>query len=226
MKTWYVYRIEFSDGSFYIGYRGTKQVETDFLVKYFSSSKVVKTRIAQGDKPDGKVLAEFADQESALACEQELIHAHFSDPKILNRSCKFGVKGYGLLTVEAKKKISESSAARWADPEYRAALQRSQSEAWTQERKDAQVERLSGKKRPEHSAKMKGRTLDEAKKKAMRVPKPKDFGEKISAAMSGRAKTPSHIEKLKAPKPKVVCRIHDRKLMALGNFMNWLKKQS
>jgi hypothetical protein len=35
-------------------------------------------------------------------------------------------------------------------------------------------------------------------------------------------KTEEHKKKLSKPKPKVVCRLSDRKLMALGNFMRWI----
>ncbi len=36
-------------------------------------------------------------------------------------------------------------------------------------------------------------------------------------------KTEEHKAKLRKPKPKVVCRLKDRKEMSLGNFMNWNK---
>jgi len=39
-----------------------------------------------------------------------------------------------------------------------------------------------------------------------------------------KPKTEEHKRKLSNPKPKTVCRIFDKKLMALGNFMNWNKK--
>lgn len=38
-----------------------------------------------------------------------------------------------------------------------------------------------------------------------------------------KPKTEEHKAKLRKPKPKVVCRIKDRKEMSLGNFMNWNK---
>lgn len=37
-------------------------------------------------------------------------------------------------------------------------------------------------------------------------------------------KSEQHKEKLRKPKPKVVCRIFDKREMAIGNFMNWNKK--
>jgi hypothetical protein len=37
-------------------------------------------------------------------------------------------------------------------------------------------------------------------------------------------KSEEHKQKLSKPKPKVVCRIFDKKEMAIGNFMNWNKK--
>jgi hypothetical protein len=38
-----------------------------------------------------------------------------------------------------------------------------------------------------------------------------------------KPKTEDHIQKLRKPKPKVVTRICDKKVMTLGNFMNWYK---
>jgi len=40
-----------------------------------------------------------------------------------------------------------------------------------------------------------------------------------------KPKTEEHKKKLSKPKPKVVSRLCDRKLMSLGNFMNWNKRQ-
>ena len=38
-----------------------------------------------------------------------------------------------------------------------------------------------------------------------------------------KPKTEEHKAKLRKPKPKVVCRLKDKKEMSLGNFMNWNK---
>jgi hypothetical protein len=38
-----------------------------------------------------------------------------------------------------------------------------------------------------------------------------------------KPKTEEHKAKLKKPKPKSVCRLFDKKEMAIGNFMNWYK---
>lgn len=48
----------------------------------------------------------------------------------------------------------------------------------------------------------------------------------ISIALTGKTKTEEHKAALRKPKPLVVTRIHDRKLMALGNFTNWVNYQT
>lgn len=48
--------------------------------------------------------------------------------------------------------------------------------------------------------------------------KSKEIKDKLS-----KPKTEEHKQKLRKPKPKVVTRICDKKLMTLGNFMNWCK---
>ena len=84
-KQWYVYKITFSDSTFYIGYRGTSSIiEDDFLIKYFSSSKTVKQRIKSSETYSGEILHIFDNQEDAYDKEQEIIFELFENPLIIN----------------------------------------------------------------------------------------------------------------------------------------------
>jgi hypothetical protein len=227
MKRYYVYKITFTDESYYIGYRGSSQApEQDFLKKYFSSSKVVRSRIENSESYKGEILYRDMDQKAAYESEQKLIYENFNDKKILNRACYYGRDGFGIISESAKKILSKKTKDRWQDPEYRSRLSDSQSKAWSEERKKNQSERLTGKKRPEHAEKLRGRTLTEEQKQKLRKPKHDGHGKKVSAAFKGKPKSEEHKQKLRKPKPKVICRLHDRKLMAMGNYMNWLSRQS
>lgn len=129
------------------------------------------------------------------------------------------------FTEEQRKAISDSTKSRWQDPEFKSRVSQKQKEAWTLERKNEQSSRLTGVKRPDHSEKMKGRLMaddhpwksGEAKSEAHRT--------KISESLRGQPKSEEHKMKLRVPKPLVVCRIHDKKLMAMGNFMKWYNLQ-
>ena len=107
MKTWYVYKITFSDNKFYIGYRGSVlSPDSDFLIKYFSSSKEVKNKIKNGDTFVGEIISIYTDKETAYNAEQDLIFKERSDYNLLNKFCYKDRKGYGILTESAKQKIS------------------------------------------------------------------------------------------------------------------------
>lgn len=193
MKHWYTYKITFNDGKFYIGYRGSvKMPADDFLIKYFSSSKEVKNKIQNSELFSGVILKEYADKETAYIDEQDMIFIEINNPNILNKFCYKDRKGYGLLTASAKKKIAESSKQRWNDPEYRSKIIESQKNRWTDELKERQVARLTGKKRPEHSIKMSGRKNPKISDATKGVSKPEGFGAKISAATKGVPKSEEH----------------------------------
>lgn len=229
MKNWYVYKIEFEDNKFYIGYRGSnRSPDQDFLISYFSSSKVVKERIKQGIKYKGKILNIYDTKDIAYENEQDLIFQYILDPNILNKFCYKNRKGFGLLTEYAKEQISISSKRRWADQEYRDRIILSQKDSWTDERKEAQVKRLkedfwTDERKESHSNKLKGHA---GSRKCKGVKKKEGFGSKISAALTGKSKSEEHKQKLRKPKPKLVCRIFDQKEMTLSNFANWVKRFS
>ena len=212
IKKYYVYRRHFSDLTYYIGYRGTcKDVSGDFLVKYFSSSKVVAEKI-KNSTFTGVILHENLEKDIAYNIEQELIFNHFNDPLCLNKACYYGREGFGMISEISKEKISKSSINRWKDPAYKAKLSETHKARWVSnpELKERQSTRLAGQKRPEHSAKLKGHP---GHTKCKGVKKHPGHGALVSAALTG------------VPKQLVVCRLTDHKEMAMGNFTNWCRLQ-
>ena len=224
MKNWYVYRITFSDGSFYFGYRGTaKRPECDFMVKYFTSSKIVKSRLANNEMMCGELIETFDCKETAYAFEQQLIKENFHDQRILNQ--RYYENGFGVISEASRAKISKSSKASWST--NRDAIISSQRNSWSDERKQEQSSRLTGVKRPDHSVVMKGKKLtEEHKEKLRRVVHTKEWNEKMAAALRGKPKSEEHRMKLKRPKPLTVCRLEDKRPMALANFMKWFNRRS
>ena len=221
-KLYYIYKITFPDLSYYIGYRGScQEASDDFLVKYFSSSKVVQKKITESEY-SGEILRSALDQKTAYGLEQELIHANIDDPLCLNKVCYYGREGFGLLTASAKEKIRLATLNRWQDETFKAKMVQTHKERWTDDRKAAQSIRLTGVKRPEHSAKMLGRP---GNMKCKGVKKHEGFGALVSASSLGKPKSATHKEKLRVPKRKVVSRIMDKREMGMGNFMNWCRQQ-
>lgn len=133
-----------------------------------------------------------------------------------------------IFTIEEREILSIKSTEMWQNTECRSKIITAQKNSWTEERKQEQSDRLTGKKRPEHSETMKGRRLskDHPFYKLATSERSATHKENISAALTGKKKSEEHKEKLRVPKPKVVCRIHDRLEMSLANFMNWLKNKS
>lgn len=80
----FVYKIEFSDGSFYVGQKrlfkgikdakkiNSKSVESNWR-EYQSSSTEVKSRIESGEKFTKTILAVFPTYAEAIHCETSLI---------------------------------------------------------------------------------------------------------------------------------------------------------
>ena len=224
IKKFYVYKIQFSDSTYYIGYRGSCQdASKDFLVRYFSSSKVVTEKI-KNSKFSGVILHENLEKEIAYNIEQELIFDHFNDPLCLNKACYYGRNGFGILSTSAKEKISKDVINRWKDPEYKKRLINAHKERWESnpELKERQSLRLTGQKRPEHSAKLKGHP---GHTKCKGVKKHPGHGALVSAASKGKPKSEEHKLKLRVPKPLVVCRLTDHKEMSMANFTNWSRLQ-
>jgi hypothetical protein len=222
-KNWYVYKLTFSDSSFYVGYRGTTMlVEHDFLVKYFSSSKVVKAKILNGESYYGEIISKFDCKEAAYYFEQQTINDNFSNSAILNKACYFGRTGFGILSDTAKQRISETTSARWKDPTYRETTIQSQKQAWTDKRKLAQSSRLAGVKRPAHSVLMKTKSLSENFKC---IEKTESHKLNISAALLGKPKSEAHkaaMRKPKGPAKKHNCPFCERMFDA-GNLVKHIR---
>lgn len=229
MKKFYVYELVFDDGKFYIGYRGSKSPpEEDLLIKYHSSSKSVKILLETGLKCRYTIIQSDLSQETAYNLEQELIFEKFQDSLCLNKACYFGRDGFGVLSENAKRKISESLKLRWNDDEYKKRMSEIHKLRWKDESlmlKEKQILRLTGKSKPEHSLKLKGKVKSEETKAKLRKPKHPGFGALVSASLTGIPKSELHKQNMRKPKPLVVCRIFDRREMALGNFINWCNYQ-
>lgn len=227
IKNWYVYKINFSDKSFYIGYRGTKKpISDDFLKYYFSSSKVVKSKI-KSVSCTGEILLETHDKELAYMTEQRLIYENINDPLILNQACYYNKVGFGLLSEESLLKISNKSKLNWSNDAFRNKMCESQRLSWTNERKEKQSEYMKAKwtdeRKENHSTKLKGHI---GHLKCKGVPKAKGFGEKVSVALKGKPKSDEHrrkLSELKRSSTVYVTRIADKQLMSLTNFNKWQK---
>ena len=204
IKKYYVYKIQFPDLTYYIGYRGTCQVAaTDFLVKYFSSSKVVVEKMKTNSFV-GTILHENLKKEVAYAIEQELILKHFNDPLCLNKACYYGREGFGILSESAKEKIKVDVINRWKDPAYKDRLSNSHKERWKSnpELRIQQSNRMAGKSRPAHSEKMKQiMSMKEHKQRTSKqfseMPRTEAHCEHIALALKGKPKTEEHINRLK-----------------------------
>lgn len=129
------------------------------------------------------------------------------------------------FTVEQRKKLSEHSLSMWNDDEFKQFMSQKQKDSWTEERKQEQRSRLIGIKRPEHSKKLAGRKLTEEQCRNMKKPKDPMHVKKVADALRGVPKSEEHKQKMRVPKPKVVCRLYDKKEMAIGNFTNWSRIQ-
>lgn len=121
-------------------------------------------------------------------------------------------------------RMSDISTERWADPLYKEKMVAIHRARWTNELKEKQSIRLTGKLRPEHSKIMTGRTNTKISEALKGKPKPEGHGAKVSAATKGVPKSEIHKQHLRVPKAKTICRISDRKEMSPANFANWIKR--
>lgn len=124
------------------------------------------------------------------------------------------------FTEEQKLKISESSRKRWQNPEYRKNTIKSQSLAWSEERKSNQSKRLTGSKKPAQSRTMKGRKLYSDHPFCIGI-KTDEHKLNISNALKGKPKSEEHKQKLRKPKVRV-CRLIDKKEMSINHYTRWL----
>jgi len=204
-------------------------------MKYLGSGKYWLRHLkSHGEDITTEIVASFDDREKASLYAIEFSKTHNiveseEWANLIYETVKDGVFGYSH-TEETKRRLSENSKSMWSDTNFREKMAEKHKENWSNEegliRKEKQIQRLKGKQRPEHSEKMKGKKMPaEQIDKLKRVSHSLEWNKKVSESLKGIPKTEEHKQKLRTPKPKVVCRLHDKKLMALGNFMNWYNRQ-
>jgi hypothetical protein len=123
------------------------------------------------------------------------------------------------FTPEQLQKISKTTKQRWADPKHRQKMLEARAGCWTEQRKQKQVERLTGKKRPDHSLIMKGRKLDPSHP-FFNETKSEDHKNAISEALKGKPKSEDHKDKLRVPKLRC-CRLSDRKEVSVNSLSRY-----
>lgn len=123
------------------------------------------------------------------------------------------------FTNEQLLKISTASKNRWLDPSYKQSMVEIHKSRWTEEMKNEQSKRLTGKKRPGHSATMKSKKIPEGFKC---IDKTEQHKINISNSLKGKPKTEEHKKNLSKPKTRI-CRIHDRKETTVNAYSRWLK---
>lgn len=223
----YVYLIGWSAlDRYYIGSRYAKDVAhpSDLWTTYFTSSTAIARYREEYGEPDIIMIRNtFTEGKAAHDYETKLLRRLDArrHPKLIN---SHNNDACGFMAGEVLSNIVKE---RWEDPEYRERVRQSHVDRWAAnpELKQRQSDRLTGKKRPDHADKMRGRKLTENQYQAFCCgPKSPEHIAAISAALKGIPKSEDHKQKLRKPKPKVVCRISDRKLMGIANFINWQKR--
>lgn len=98
---------------------------------------------------------------------------------------------------ESRRLSSERSKEMWQSLEFRDKISISQKQSWDSERKIKHAEKLSGRKRPDQSERLKGSRLPESHPfNKKEVPKKENHKEKISKALKNRPKSLEHKMKL------------------------------
>lgn len=200
---YYVYKItDKKTNKFYIGARCSKITpDSDLGIKYFSSSKIVKSLISINgvDNFIFEIINNtFTSWKEAYDYEQSIIFSFWGNPQLLNKSCYYGKKDFGVISSESKNLISKKSSEMWKNDEMVTKIKESQKKSWTPERKQIQSERLkkefwTEERKLEHSEKMKGHPGSIILRG---VKKPDGFGEKISKKLKNKPKTEKHKENL------------------------------
>jgi hypothetical protein len=193
--------------------------------KYTGSGKYWKRHLKKhGSDFTTEIIASFQDDDSCkefalnFSKENDIVDS----PNWANLQEENGLDGAPVgheghkFTQEQLQKISESSKQRWADPEFKKMM--NEKRKWSDKRKQEQSARLTGTKRPEHSALMKLKPIPENFRCLERT---EDHKAKIAEALKGKPKSDAHKQNLSKPKPRV-CRIHDRKEISINAYSRWL----
>jgi hypothetical protein len=131
-----------------------------------------------------------------------------------------------IFSEKEKEKISISSKTRWENEDYKKQLSNIHKNRWSPELKEKQSKRLketfwTEDRKRLHSDKLKGHV---GHTKCKGVSKPESHGKNVSKALKGVPKSENHKQKLRTPKPKIICRIYDKKEMSSANYANWVKR--
>lgn len=194
--------------------------------KYTGSGKYWKRHLKKhGSNYSTEIVATFEDESSCqeFALNFSKKHNIVDSDEWANLQEENGLDGAPTghaghkFTQEQLQKMSEASKQRWEDPEFKKLM--SEKQKWSDQRKEEQSLRLTGIKRPEHSALMKTKPIHENFKCLERTD---DHKARIAEALKGKPKTADHIKSLSKPKTRV-CRIHDRKEMAVNAYTRWVK---
>jgi hypothetical protein len=239
----YVYKITHREtGQFYFGSRVAnirlnREPEKDFWVEYFSSSDVIKELIRTYgiDIFHTEILLKNIDADEVYWKEQQFIKENISNPLCMNLHYKDRESGqkmwstHGIepwnkgLTKDTNERVSELAeksrgkpsphkGKKWgeySDERVKAASDaRIGIEPWN---KGLKTGPLSDGHKQSIIDSTKGIPKSEEHKQKQRKPKHPGHGAAVSKARRG------------VPLPKVVTRIHDRKLMDIRNFKKWLK---
>lgn len=177
-------------------------------MKYKGSGKYWKKHLTKhGDNIRTEIVGIFYSKEEAekFAINFSEQNNIVSSPEWANLIIENGLDGAPngheghVFTEEQLSKISSTSKERWSDPEYKKKLSEKQKSAWTEERKLAQIQRLKGKKRPEHSEIMKAKKIPE-KFNRKSIKNTEEHNKKISDALKGKQKTEEHIKNIRDSK--------------------------
>lgn len=171
--------------------------------KYIGSGKYWKRHLLKhGHNYSTEIIASFEDesacQEFALAFSKK--NNIVNSDEWANLQEENGLDGAPIgheghkFTEEQLQKISKSSKQRWEDPEFRKMM--IEKRKWSDQRREEQSLRLKGIKRPEHSSKMKGRTLD-PNHPFFNKTRSEKHKENISKSLKGKNKSKDHIENQK-----------------------------
>lgn len=121
----YVYKVvDRVTGEYYIGFRSAHKVapEFDLWVKYFTSSRIVKSKI---DCFDPSIIEIFDSAQEAYDYEQLLIYENWEDPLMINKSCYHNKKAFKQsdhLSEDHKLNISKATKGRVFSDEHKQKL--------------------------------------------------------------------------------------------------------
>lgn len=201
-------------------YKGSGKYWLKHLSKY--GNDVSTQVISEFDDIDkcSKFALSFSKENNIVESEE---WANFREENGLD-GAPVGHPGH-IFTPEQISQMSLKLKDRWKNQSYKDKLSSIQKMSWTNERRIEQSNKLKGISRPDHSEKMRGKKHSEESIKKMRSPKTEEHKKKIGNSLKGKPKSEEHKSKLKTPKPLVVSRLCDRKLMAMANFIKWVKNQ-